>query len=95
MDNFKHLIIDALGRTPAYWQTYIPLEHMTVEEWHIVVQDLTELVCDEFETCYFTITNTEIDDYATRPLGDLSMLIEFKLRLPGLVMTRQDSMRLC
>ncbi|MEM1049056.1 MAG: hypothetical protein AAGL24_23085 [Pseudomonadota bacterium] len=83
MYDFKDHIQDALGHEPDCWQTYIPSENMPLQEWYATVVFLGELIGDEFENPFFEFSDSEVTDYADRPLCDLSLLIDFKLRGPA------------
>ena len=95
MQDFEDIIIEALGGRPPCWQTFVPIEYMTLLQWHAVLEHLTALVCDEFESPFFAFSESEAAEHAERPLCDLSLLIDLKLRMPQSVVTEEWNMLPC
>lgn len=93
--DFEYLIVEALGATPPCWQTFVAADHMTPLEWYAVLEYLTAIICEEFESPYFSFSEIEVAEHAERPLCDLSLLIDLKLRTPEAVITQEWSMQPC
>jgi len=80
MDEFRDIILDALGESLKDWGSHVPAKDMSLGKWREVMGRLESIIRDDFENAEFTFTTGAVRSTYNRSLTDLATLIDHQLR---------------